>query len=92
MHHRAAMTDTPPAFRFRSFERQPQQLGVMWTLEKSGRAIACELWTHPLEWELRATKAGELMKSETVRTETAALELADEWRVHAESQGWHRPG
>jgi len=86
------MPDTRPALRFRSFERQPQQLGAVWTLEKSGRAITCDLWTHPLGWELRATKAGELLKSETVRTETAALDRADQWRAQAEGQGWTRPG
>jgi hypothetical protein len=76
--------------KFLSWDGTVRPLGTLWTLERAGRRMTCELRTHPFGWELLVMLRGELRSSETVKAVLAVMDLADKWRGLAETEGWTR--
>ena len=66
----SAMTDgrsgwNPPAWRGYS-----ERVGQWWRLTKGSRAVACDIWTHPLGGELRCEIDGEMFGTRASRNLT----------------------
>jgi hypothetical protein len=79
------MTDVAP---LPPYYGSPALLGVVWTLRKGDRTATCEVWSHPLGWELRLSAGDEFVRSEVCRSLVGYLDVADTWRVAFVDKGW----
>ena len=84
------MTDVAPLPRWTG---TPALLVVVWTLHKASacraRETRCEMWSHPLGWELRVSADGEFVRSEVCRSLVGYLDVADGWKGAFVEKGWH---
>lgn len=65
----------------------PTFLGAGWHLTKNGHEAVCELWSHPLGWELRLI-VGDLRRSQVCRTQDDVLDTSAAWKAAMEEKGW----
>jgi hypothetical protein len=68
-----------------------QDLGTMWDLQKGPSHLRCELRTHPLGWELRASLSNDLTRSQVCRAPGEVFRTAEQWRATAEARRWAEP-
>jgi len=70
----------------------PQKQRELFSVQKprSGRTLVavCELWTHPLGWELRLMIAHELHRSEVCRSQDDMLATGEQWKAAMAKKGW----
>ena len=64
-----------------------------WRLEKTiagrQRHAVCELWVHPLGFELRlVTDGGEFQRSQVCRSQDEVLTVTAEWKAAMIEKGW----
>jgi hypothetical protein len=52
-----------------TFDREPHKQGETFRLRKGRLAAECELWTHPLGWELRLVAGKELLQSAVCKSQ-----------------------
>jgi hypothetical protein len=79
------MTDVAPLPRWTG---TPALLGTVWTLHKGSRSATCEVWSHPLGWELRLSTDAEFVRSEVCRSLVGYLDVADGWKIAFTEKGW----
>jgi hypothetical protein len=65
-----------------------QRLRPAFRLWKKDRAAICEVFSHPLGWELRLMVGQELVRFRVVRTEPELNATAIEWRDAMRIKGW----
>jgi hypothetical protein len=68
-------------------------LGEGWRLRKvvcgHPRQAVSELWSHQLGWELRLViDAGDLERSQVVRSNDEILTVTEQWKAAMVSRGW----
>lgn len=61
---------------------------VMWELRKGSRVARCDLWRHPLGWELRCDVDGETRQTAVQRRRDTAEDLAHDWQAAFNGKGW----
>ena len=66
----------------------PFRAGDMWALQKDGKALRCDLWTHPLGWELRVGAGDEMARTHVCRHEADVFKTAEAWKAEAQQRGW----
>jgi hypothetical protein len=68
-----------------------QHAEPVWTLERNGRKVACELRDHgePAGAEVQLLKNGEFYAGRQFETRAMALQHADHLREGLERDGWH---
>ena len=64
-----------------------------WRLRKAvcghPRQAVCELWSHPLGWELRlVVDGGDLRRSQVVRLNDEILAVTEQWKTAMVERGW----
>ena len=67
---------------------RPQHVSQIWRLSKGRHFATCELWTHPVDGEIRIEVSGEFVRSEAGRDGLALIELALQWRKQFLEKGW----
>ena len=65
-----------------------ERVGQWWRLTKGGRAVTCDIWTHPLGGELRCEVDGEMFGTRASRSLNDLLDASREWRKAFEGKGW----
>ena len=65
-----------------------RKLGDVFVLSKGKRQATCELWSHPIGWELRMKAAGRLLAAKVCRTREDVFDVYDEWKATMMSSGW----
>ncbi len=68
-------------------------IGSAWQLHKSAcggaREAVCELWSHPLGWELRlVTDGGVLRHSQVCHSNDEVIETHEQWKAAMVDSGW----
>ena len=63
-------------------------IGRLWTLHNGLRRFYCDLFTHPLGWQLRRELDGSLLIMEVCKTETDVFLVCDDWKRTAIDGGW----
>jgi hypothetical protein len=75
------------------WDGHPVSLGKAFTLEmrKADRNLyaVCELWSHPLGWELTLTVDDEFARSHVCRSSEGVLSVTEEWRAALTAKGWN---
>ena len=66
----------------------PRKQGETFKLTKGRKRAACELWSHPLGWELRLMAGSELLQSQVCRSQDEALDTSDQWKKAMIEKGW----
>ncbi|AMY10665.1 hypothetical protein LuPra_03904 [Luteitalea pratensis] len=61
---------------------------VMWELRKGSRVARCELWRHPLGWELRCAVDNKVRQTAVQRRPETAEDLAHDWQHAFAGKGW----
>ena len=61
---------------------------VMWEIRKCSRIARCELWRHPLGWEVRCDVDGETRQTAVQRRRDTAEDLAHDWQRAFVGKGW----
>lgn len=72
----------------RRYDDRPEQLGDLWTLQRSSDVLICTLRTHLLGWELVVRINGELSRSKVCKSETDVFDTSDNWRDAFVMNGW----
>ena len=67
----------------------PFRAGDMWHLHRSGKALRCALWTHPLGWELRVDAGAEMARTQVCRHQADVFKTAEAWKAEALQKGWN---
>jgi hypothetical protein len=71
---------------------EPTRIGILWTLEKEGQTLTCELYSHPVKaWAIQLTRDGRVLRTEACWTKEQTLKYADRWQLRAMQQGWQPP-
>jgi hypothetical protein len=72
----------------------PMKQGELFQVRKArGRGklnAACELWTHPLGWEVRLIIDGKRDRSEVSRSQNDVLSTCQRWQAAMIEKGWRR--
>ena len=76
------------SFNIPEYYQRPKLVSRVWQLRKGKRFARCELWTHPIDGEIRAEAAGEFVRSEAGRDGLALIDLAMQWKAQFEEKGW----
>ena len=63
-------------------------IGRLWTLQHGLRRFYCDLFTHPLGWQLRRELDGSLLMMEVCRTEIDVFLVCDDSKRIAIDAGW----
>jgi hypothetical protein len=84
----ANVSDPPHALQRVEWYGSAQLLSVCWRLTKPGKVAVCELFNHPLGWELRVNVNDDLVRSEVFRDGDLCLTAAAAWRTTFTSKGW----
>ncbi len=61
---------------------------VMWELRKGVRVARCEMWRHPLGWEVRVDVDSETRQTAVQRRRATAEDLAQDWQRLFAGKGW----
>jgi hypothetical protein len=61
---------------------------LMWEVRKGVRVARCELWRHPIGWELRCDVDNETRQTAVQRLRDKAEDLAEDWKQAFEAKGW----
>ena len=61
---------------------------VMWELHKGSRVARCELWRHPLGFEVRCDVDGETRQTAVQRRRDTAEDQAHDWQQAFGQKGW----
>lgn len=65
-----------------------QLVTVMWEQRKGGRIARCELWQHPLGFELRCAIDDDVRQTAVQRRRDTAEDLAADWQQAFQVKGW----
>jgi hypothetical protein len=91
LRYRERMTDQwySPDYRTSLPRERPGE--ALWTLQRNGRQVACELRDHgePGGAEVQLLKDGEFYAGRRFDTRAQALQHADHLRESLERDGWH---
>ena len=60
---------------------------LMWKLQKGQCVAQCELWRHPLGWEVRCDVDGELVQAAVLRRRESAEDQAHDWQQAFRAKG-----
>ena len=71
------------------WDGEPKPLGETCRLQKGTRTATCQLWSHPLGWELRLVAAGELVQSAACRSQDEVVTLTEQWKAKLLQNGWN---
>lgn len=81
------MTDragwNPPAWR-----GYAERVGQWWRLPKGNRAVACDIYTHPLGGELRCEIDGEMFGTRASRDLSDLWTASEAWKQGFKEMGW----
>ena len=82
--------DTPQRDRWNGPpERHPDAFVVRKQKDSRELTAVCEVWSHQLGWELRLQIDGRgLQMSSVVRSVTAIMETAEQWKTALVESGW----
>ena len=72
----------------REGQELPQDVGILWTLEHSGRIARCELLSHYDIWEVRLLVDSDLLWSERCAISHDVFSIAEQWKRGLGGRGW----
>jgi hypothetical protein len=71
---------------------KPTEAHVLWTLQKDGQTLTCEVYSHPVkEWGVRLARDGHVIRADAFRTQERMLFYAGRWQQRAIENGWQPP-
>lgn len=73
------LPDPPPVSRLEA---------VVWECRKGTRIARCELWRHPLGWEVRCDVDDETRQTAVQRRRETAEDQAHDWQRAFFGKGW----
>jgi hypothetical protein len=62
---------------------------VRWELRKGARVARCDLWRHPLGWEVPCDVDGDVRQTAVQRRRETAEEEARDWQQEFVARGWY---
>lgn len=65
-----------------------QLVAVLWEARKGSRGARCELWAHPLGWEVRCAVDGDVRQTAVQRRRETAEDQAQDWLQAFKGRGW----
>jgi hypothetical protein len=71
-----------------NWEGPPVRISSGWRLTKSQHIAECELFAHPLGWELQLSIDRELHRSQVCRSQDDVLDVQEYWRTLMRDKGW----
>jgi hypothetical protein len=63
-------------------------VALMWEVRKADRIARCELWRHPLGFEVRVDVDSETRQTAVQRRRETAEDLAHDWQQAFAGKGW----
>ena len=63
------------------WNHQPRKQGETFRLRKGRLTAECELWSHPLGWELRLVAGKEFLQTAVCRSQDDVLSTSDTWKA-----------
>lgn len=66
----------------------PRKQGDLFELRKGKKRAICELWTHPLGWEVRLEASGELLRTQVCRSQDEVFATFESWKAAMVAKGW----
>jgi hypothetical protein len=67
---------------------QSERLSTAWTITKNGKTATCEVWSHVLGYELRASIGTDPVLTTVARSQNEVFRVQQEWRSAFASKGW----
>jgi hypothetical protein len=80
----------PIASTKRTPERNPEDVGTLWTLRHRGCTARCALLAWRQMWEVRVVVDREILLTERCRRTDDAFALAEEWKRRLLADGWQQ--
>ena len=63
------------------WNHQPRRQGETFRLRKGRLTAECELWSHPLGWELRLVSGNEFLQTAVCRSQDDVLSTSETWKA-----------
>ena len=70
------------------WNHQPRRQGETFCLRKGRLTAECELWSHPLRWELRLDAGKEFMQTAVCKSQDEVLSTSENWKAAMQAKGW----
>ena len=74
----------------RTRQDAPNDVGTLWTMQRSGHAARCALMTWLGDWELRVVVDGDTLLSERCPRGPEAFAIAELWKRRMIEKGWRQ--
>ena len=68
----------------------PQDVGTLWTLQRSGVTARCALVAWRGRWEIKVIVDRDTLLAQTCGCATDAFELAERWKTRLAEQSWQQ--